>query len=42
MVVKAQAQEMGCLDVFVIHAIKIVQADVIQQFIVPMTLKLSS
>ncbi|KAL2301791.1 hypothetical protein Nmel_011187 [Mimus melanotis] len=32
-VVKAHAQEMGCLDVFVIHAIKIVQADVIAQFI---------
>lgn len=32
-VVKARAQEMGCLDVFVIHVIKIVQADVIPQFI---------
>lgn len=30
---KSSCSRMGCLDVFVIHAIKIVQADVIPQFI---------
>lgn len=32
-VVKVHTREMGCLDVFVIYAIKIVQADVTPQFI---------